>query len=382
MPVSYQIQVIQVDREDWLADLSSAVENELQSIGMHLTVAVDVTEGDLDPLVPSVAVVLVGPATRGSKELQEVISEAIRVGRVVIPVLEDLTNFHEVVPAPVAHANGFEWSGDEPERRLARVLLEELGIEDRDRRVFISHKRADGLGAAEQLHDKLTHHRFVPFIDRFDVPPGDDVQAHIADALEAYAFLLLLETPEAHSSKWVFDEVDYALSHQMGLRILQWPGNPRPIPGSDDMPRIALSAADMTTDAHGYDILTPTALDRVIDEVEKAHAHGLVRRRRMLVRSVEDAARIAGATCIPLRDWSLDVKFPTLRSIVGVTPRTPASEDLQRVDQARTTIDPDAGAMLVHTARNLRDNTRTHLEWIIHGRDLRLIPDNAIGAVW
>src|ERR1700736_728046 len=108
MPVSYQIQVIQVDREDWFADLSSAVENELQSIGMHLTVTVDVTEGDPDPLVPSVAVVLVGPEARGSKELQEVISEAIRVGRVVIPVLEDLTNFHGLVPAPVAHANGFE----------------------------------------------------------------------------------------------------------------------------------------------------------------------------------------------------------------------------------------------------------------------------------
>jgi hypothetical protein len=382
MSVKYQIQVIQVDRDEWLVDLRDAVESELQSVGMHLAVAVDITEGDVDPRVPSVAVVLVGPAAKDSDEVKDAIVEAVGVGRVVIPVLEDLTSFHEVVPPAVAHANGFPWSGSEPERRLARVLLEELGIEDCDRRVFISHKRADGLGAAEQLHDELTHRRFVPFIDRFAVPPGDDVQVHIADALEAYAFLLLLETHEAHSSRWVFDEVDYALSHQMGLLILQWPDNPKPIPGSGDLPRMALSSADLTKDAHGYDILTLTTLDRVIHGIEKAHAHGLVRRRRYLVRSVEDAARDAGATCIPLRDWSLDVTLPPRHSIVGVTPRTPAAEDLQRVDQARIKIDPDARAMLVHPTRNLRDDTRTHLEWIIHGRDLRLIPDNAIGGMW
>ncbi|GAS90710.1 toll/interleukin-1 receptor domain-containing protein [Mycolicibacterium brisbanense] len=382
MAVTYQIQMIQVDRKAWSADLRSAIENELRSVGVHLDVTVEFTGSNPDPRAPSVAVVLAGPAAKDSDKVKQAIVDAIRVGRVVIPVVEDLTNFHEVIPVPVAHANGFEWSGDRPERRLARVLLEELGIEDRNRRVFISHKREDGLGAAEQLHDQLAHHRFVPFIDRFAVPPGDDVQAHIADALESYAFLLLLETPEAHRSKWVFDEVDYALSHQMGLQIVRWPDDPKPIPGSGDLPRITLSAADLATDAHGYDVLTPTALDRVIHEVEKAHAHALVRRRRYLVRSVEDAARGAGATCIPLRHWSLDVMFPTRRSIVGVTPRTPAAEDLQRIDQTRTIIDPDARAMLVHTARYLRENTRTHLEWIIHDRDLHLIPDNAVGGAW
>src|SRR5439155_16144200 len=119
-------------------------------------------------------------------------------------------------PTDLSPLNGFEWSGTEPERRLARVLLEELGIEDKDRRVFLSNRRSDGLGAAEQLHDALSHFRFQPFIDRFGIRPGDDVQSRIADSLEQHAFLLILETSEAHLSDWVYDEVDYALSHTMG----------------------------------------------------------------------------------------------------------------------------------------------------------------------
>lgn len=382
LAVTYEIQVMHVDRDNWLADLRRAVASELLAVGMHRSVAVDVTETEPTPLVPSIAVALIGPASKDDADLSSLIGNAIGLGRIVIPVVDDLDTFHAQVPAQVSPFNGFEWSGREPEHRLAQLLLEELGIEDRERRVFLSHKREDGLGAAEQLHDELTHHRFVPFIDRFAVPTGADVQEHIADALETYAFLLILETPQAHLSHWVFDEVDYALSHTMGTLILQWPDDPTPIPGSLGIPRLLLTPGDLTTDDHGYEVLTPEALDRVIREVEIAHAHGIVRRRRMLIRNVEDAARVAGATCIPLRDWTLDISAVAGRSIVGITPRLPAAKDLQRLDETRAAIDPGACALLVHVTRRLREPTRRHLEWVTGARDLELLPDNAIGARW
>ena len=47
---------------------------------------------------------------------------------------------------PVLHPiNGFGWLGTDPARRLARELLVELGIEDSQRRVFISHLLTDSL---------------------------------------------------------------------------------------------------------------------------------------------------------------------------------------------------------------------------------------------
>jgi TIR domain len=381
--VTYELHVMQVDRPNWLADIRRAVSTELHTIGMHKSVAIDVTETPLyGGTAPAVAIVLVGPAAKTDPDLAVAITAAIADGRVVIPVVDDLDTFSDQVPPHLSPFNGFAWFGDEPERRLARVLLEELGIEERDRLVFLSHKREDGLGAAEQIHDALTHQRFIPFIDRFAIPAGADVQAHIADALEKHAFLLILETPQAHLSDWVYDEVDYALSHTMGTLILQWPGDPVPIPGSLGVPRLRLSDADLTKDDHGYDVLTPGALDRLIREIEAAHAHGIVRRRRMLIRSVEDAAKSAGASCIPLKDWSLDVIAPTGRSIIAIAPRLPVPSDLQRLDETRDQLDPSASALLVHATRHLRDPARRHLVWVTGTRNLVMLPDNAIGAHW
>lgn len=383
MTVAYEIHAHQVDRPDWLAELRQAVAQELVDLGMHRSVEVTVTEtGAPGGATPAVGIVLVGPGSKTDAGIAAEIATADAAGLVMIPVVDDLGTFHDQVPAGVAPLNGFEWSGVDPARRLSRILLEELGIEDSDRRVFISHKRSDGLGAAEQLHDALSHNRFVPFIDRFHVPPGGDVQEHIADALEQYAFVLLLETPDAHLSPWVFDEVDYALSHTMGTLIVQWPGDPSPLPGSSGIPRIALDASDLTTDSHGYEILTDDALDRLLREVEAAHANGLVRRRRMLVCSVEDAARAKARTPVALKDWTMDITSPSGRSIVAVAPRLPNAGDLQRLDQARQAIDTDAEALLVHATRHLRDPHREHLTWVKGDRNIDLIPENAIGGHW
>jgi hypothetical protein len=380
--VTYQVQALQVDRPDWLAKLSQAVAAELSDLGLHTSLSVSVTEDLLPGDAPSVAVVLVGPAAKRDASLAERILAARDGGLVIIPTVENLDRFQAQVPDSVSQINGFEWSGPEPERRLARLLLEELGIEERDRRVFISHRRSDGLGAAEQLHDGLSHARFSPFIDRFAIPVGQDVQGRIADALEGFAFLLVLETPEAHLSEWVFDEIDYALAHAMGLLVVQWPGDPKPIPGSLGVPRLVLGEDDLLRDLHGYDVLSPAAMDRIVRDVEAAHAYGIVRRRRMLVRSVQEAAESGGAVCTALRDWTLDVSSPGGRAIVAVAPRLPESEDLHQLDETRDRIDPSADALLVHAARRLDDSRKSHLEWVTGGRNLRMVPENGVGGVW
>jgi hypothetical protein len=380
--ITYHVQVLHVERSDWLAQLRQAVAAELIDLGVHKALSVSLTEDPAAGDAPALVVVLGGPEARKSSLLEDYVMQAQRSGLVVLPVVADLASFGAHVPDAASAFNGFEWSGHNPEQRLARVILEQLDIEDRDRRVFISHKRSDGIAAAEQLHDLLTHVRFGPFIDRFAIAPGGDVQRSIADALERFAFLLLLETPEAHLSDWVFDEVDYALAHAMGLLIVRWPGNPTPIPGSVGLPRLELDSSDVQRDSHGYDVLTPDAVDRVIREIEAAHARGIARRRRMLLRSVQEAAEYRGATCIPLKDWSLEINSSAGRSVVAVAPRLPESEDLHRLDAARGRLDPAASAYLVHASRYLDTERREHLEWVTGGRNIELRPENAIGGRW
>jgi hypothetical protein len=366
-----------------VVELEQAVSAEVQDIGLHRSVRVQVTESTPAASSPNVGVYLGSPTAASDLALGSRLTSALAAGTVIIPVVEDLTQFSSSVHQSLLFANGFERRSTQDFRRLARVLLENLGIEDRDRRVFISHKRDDGLGAAEQLHDHLTHAGFRPFIDRFAIRSGEGVQANIADALEDHAFLLLLETPLAHTSDWVFDEVDYALSHTMGILILQWPGDPAPVPGSPGLPRLTLGADELFKDDHDYDVLRPAALDKVVARVESSHAHGLVRRRRMLVRSIEEAARASGCTsCVPLADWRHWVEHDTGSTLVGITPRLPSAIDLQGLDEARRNTAGDPVALLVHAARELRLNLQNHLEWVVGPRDLALAPENAIGGWW
>jgi hypothetical protein len=383
MTTTYHIQVIQKDREDWMAELREAVAAEITEVGLHRTVAAAVSDAPGPSDAPSVAVYLGSYAAVSDAAVATRIEAAGAAGIVVVPVVEDLSRFGLYVPPSLALVNGFAWNGVNPARRLARSLLAELGVEDRQRRVFISHKRDDGLGAAEQLHDELSHRGFMPFIDRFAIREGHHVQEAIADALEDHAFLLLLETPLAHTSDWVFDEVDYALSHTMGTLILQWPGDPTPVPGSNNLPRLRLAVNELTTDSHEYEVVTASALDRIVADIEAAHAHGLVRRRRMLLRSIEEAASASGATaCVPLPDWRLLVEHGGVSTLLGITPRLPTAQDLQLLDAARSTVADDMGAVLVHSARILRDERATHLTWVAGDRELELTPENAIGGRW
>lgn len=382
MSTLYGIYVMHVGDEDSVAELAGAVKAELEAIGLHRSVAVDVGDEPFPDDVPSVGVFLGNAAAARDPTTLKRIDAALDSGTVVIPVVLNLARFSVEVPPRLAVLNGFAWNASEGSVRLARLLLEQLGIEDRQRGVFISHKREDGLGAAEQIHDRLTHQGFVPFIDRFAIRAGERVQSTIADALESHAFMLMLETPEAHGSPWVFDEVDYALSHYMGILIVSWPEDPLPVPGSIGLPRHTLAADDVIRDPHGYEVLTDSAINRLVAAVEAAHARGIVRRRRMLTRSVEEAAFAAGATAVPQRAWQLLIEQAGKSTLVGITPRLPTAEDLQRLDEARSEVDAEAEAVLVHSARVLRPSLKQHLVWVAGTRDLVLTPENAVGGTW
>lgn len=383
MGIAYQVQVVKVGRQEWFNQLQEAIRNELTCLGLHNSLRVEVSEHTASGNTPSLVLVFGEPGLQVNISVQLKIQDALSKGLLVIPVVDNLSFFAKEIPHEVSQFNAFEWSGDKAPQRLAHIVLEQLGIEEGDRRVFISYRRTDGLGAAEQLHDALSHKRFKPFIDRFSIDPGEDVQAKIADVLEDFAFLLLLETPEAHTSDWVYDELDYALAHTLGILIVQWPGSPKEVPGSSGIQRLVLQSSDIKKDTHNYDILTSSAVNKLTSMIEDAHAFAIVRRRRNLLQSVDDTATESGAVCTPLKDWTLDVAGANgAHSIVRVSARLPTCKDLQQLDETREKIDHRASARLIHAARHLSDQRREHLDWIVRNRDLTFISDNMIGAKW
>lgn len=378
MTIVYGVHVIHADRGAWRDALDAALAAEIKNLGLHQDVQVRLVSAPGEASVLS-AVYLASNvgATRCEQDIRCALDRLVPV----LPVVEDVTHYRAVAPPSLHGINGWEWNGPEPARRLARVLLEQLGIEERQRRVFISHRRDDGINAAEQLHDELSHRFFEPFIDRFAIPSGEDVQERIAEALEQYAFLLLLETPLAHDSPWVFYEVEYALSHSVGMHIVRWPAVVEAIPATAGLRRLQLDPADLVGAADRR-TLTPECLNRVVAEVEELHAQAMVRRRRLVISSIADAASEAGCSCVPLPGGRLLVECEERRDIVGTATRLPTVEDLYRLDQAREELSQPASPVLVHAARRLGVHRRAVLQWATARRQMTLLPENAIGAYW
>lgn len=367
-------------RPEWL---SEAITQELDALGATRTLSVECVRGPApDTMRPAVSLYFAKPPFSLTAELEQYVTSSLAGGRLVIPIVTELTDAAALVPDYLDTLNAFPFPGRTDAGKLARTLLEEIGIEDKQRRAFISHRREDGLAAAEQLHDHLSQIGFHPFIDRFHIRPGRDVQEQIADQLEDCALLVLLETPAAHKSEWVLDEVDYALSHLLGMQILTWPGgNIRPLPGTPSLPRHMLAKSDLMPDK-GYDVFTSDALDRILVNIEAEHARTMASRRRYLLVSTEEAAVDSGRQCSVLAGWRLKVTGGADASIVQVTPRLPTVDDLFSLDKARAEYDDTANGILLHAARRLSRDRRSLLTWAGEFRNLTLVPENAVGAFW
>ena len=387
--VPYFVEIFGNDQDSWRSLLADAVQNELRSLGVNHTLNVELVDPPNDR-EPSVGLYLAGSRAVEDPGILARLEASVASGRVIIPVVEALDDFNAVVPECLRLINGFGWTEPSPEIRLARLILEELGIEERQRRAFISHRRHDGLAAAEQLHDHLSHNGFVPFIDRFHIPAGANVQNEIADSLEDCALVVLLETPLAHESPWVFYEVNYGVGHQLGVHIVTWPGSITMMPGTDRLLRQVLEPGDLTPH-RGYDTFTDEALGKITREIEAEHARALVSRRRYLLRGTEEAARDAGRASTPLPGWRLFVSEPpdgqespeSSRSwVVQVSARLPTVYDLYSLDHTRTSLLGMPPGLLVHAARTLSEPRRRLLAWAGDNRDLALLPENAVGGFW
>jgi TIR domain len=377
--VRYYIEIFAGPAEPGRQALLDSLAGEVRGLGIHRAVELVAAAPPADE--PNIGVYFGNPLLAQDAETTERVAAALAAGRPVVPVVGNLTEFPACVPGCLRLVNGVEWTAASPDTGLAQTVLMGLGITERQRRVFISHKREDGMAAAGQLHEALSRHGFFPFIDRFHIAPGRNVKEEIANQLDDCALLLLVETPLAHDSPWVLDEVDHALTRNLGAHIVTWPGVSEQIPGTSGLARQRLAPGDIVPH-RGFDTLTDSALEEVVISVEAEHARALVRRRRYLITSLEDAAREAGLDCVPIPGWGTVVSGPEGPSIVQVTPRMPTVEDLYELDITRSKFPGGPSGVLVHAPRRVPASRREVLAWAGASRDLTLVPENAIGGYW
>jgi hypothetical protein len=354
------------------AALQQAIERLVADLGADRfarVLTMDVTKLSLK--VPSVAVVFWSDDL--TPEQLDAVTLCRSEGVTVLPVV-DTTTTMPAMPADMSRLNAVGW--DDGPAHLARIILRDVGLCEPTRGVFISHRRLDGLEAAETLFEAFAKAGWRPFVDRFDIEAGADVQDRIDEVLEEVAFLLLLETPSAASSPWVQHEVLYALEHHMGVAIVNIDDAPY-FPATADLPHHDLRGAFDMNGTHI--VLSGDAVNEIVELVETNHAIALARRRRQLLVSAMAAASAAGHSVDVVPNWRLRVGTAHANEFVGVLPHLPDPHDLYDIDNAGG----QAGrSVLVHAAHVIPADRSDVLQWIIGARDIDLVPSNAIGARW
>lgn len=322
-----------------------------------------------------VVIVFCNPRSVRDATLNDRVMEAVDAGKIVIPVVSSLLRYETRVPRSAIKLNGFRARYKADVARLASFLLGEIGISPAARRLFISHRRSDAMDVAEQLFGYFSKAGFQPFIDRFDIPPGRDMQEEISAAIEDAGMVLFLESPDAHQSPWAFYEVNHAMSHQLGVHIVTWPGHPVQLKSTSHLSRQRLAASDFDSPQ----ALTPQALEAIRVEVESAYFASQIRKRSAMFDSLVAVARDNGADAVAMPRWRIRIEKPGIRSlIVQVISRLPVAEDVWDIDTFRDKNYPGSAAVVVHAARSYSQLRKEFLAWTVRGRGVRLTPENEL----
>lgn len=174
---------------------------------------------------------------------------------------------------------------DVVDEALVDEVLTLLWQRRRQRRIFISYRRAESLAVARQLADHYGERSFDVFLDERSIDPGDDFQDELKRRLHDSDVVLLLVTPGLGTSKWVREEIAFAQAHRIGVLGVVWPGSGAGAPGGS-----ATVAELMPDQQFRLPATTLAAHDRVLATAELSE----VDRMLFLGRSVTVARRITG----------------------------------------------------------------------------------------
>ncbi len=298
----------------------------------------------------------------------------------VLPVVGVGDVFDDVVPKSLHPINALDTSSL---AKISAAALRWLGLTEKHRRVFVSYRRSDSLLIGEQLWETLSKAGFDVFLDRFSVDPGVDFQERLTEALSDKAFLLLVESPDVTTSKWVEYEVEYGRKNRMGLLALTWPRSSK-MKNVFEKQRCHLTEPGDLEDTSRGHRLSAEFLASLPDLVEHAHAKAMLARRRRMMGSLEAEMRRRNINYKLLSDWTLlaETHVPGGGQLFSITPRPPEIPDLFILDTQfganGTTL---AQGVLIHTAAWMSEERQRLLKWAIAARKLALVNEDQIVQV-
>lgn len=319
----------------------------------------------LTSTTPTVAVFLGGDSSTNSDEAAALVRDAVPV----IPVVSATSRFRELVPPALHPINGVEVDWAAPNfSDTVNLVLENLGLLRRTRRLFISYLRSESTPIAHQLRVAFDDAGYDPFLDTSGVPRGHDFQSILWHRLLDSDVAIILDTPDFLTSRWTTEEVANAQAMSVGMVRVVWPKAPD-VPAAD----LALQLYLDHSDFQGTE-LTEAAVSRVVNATAALRARCVAARHtNLIVEFCSEAARVGVATSIQ-PDRYVVATLPNGRRIaavpaVGVPDASVYHEASQRFPSAGGSADE---AVFIYDHRGMLPAWGELLEWLdgylpVHG---------------
>lgn len=173
-------------------------------------------EDEVDPLFPSLYLYYCATDNdanyNGSKDLS-----LLAKNYSILPIVEDLKNCKICLPEELNVINVLEVKENEAIDKIKNYILKYFGLIDTNRKVFISYKRDDCEGFAQELFTELSKKNYIPFLDSYIIEPSINFQEHLKHELADSEIMLFINSTNYGKSKWCKEELLAASEMQVGI---------------------------------------------------------------------------------------------------------------------------------------------------------------------
>lgn len=359
MKIKYQMQILGPNGEANAAALEDEVSRLFEAMGLDFSLHGEILHGALR--APEwegfpVAVWFGGAGASNPDECDMAIHFLER-GFSVFPVVSDLGHYMAHTPKCLHPINGQELDLKE----VARNVMSGFRLSRKQRQAFISYKRAESRGVANQLFHQLSERLYRPFLDTVSVDKGADFQKSLWSRMADVDLLVLLDSPTALESRWVHEEFNRA--HDLGMGVVQliWPGHPRTLGTELSIPFQFTDGDFEHGDSSPSGVLKPEVLEKVVDMIESTRIRSLNARRTRLVEGLLSGASGTGLTIQvhPCRQVDVlrgDDKLAEVVPFVGI-PDSIAVFEHERDSTHETTF-------VVYSGLGVDEQWTEHLHWL------------------
>lgn len=358
----YQVLFLNDDSSDTSDAIRTSLRTAAEDLGLNPDVDVvllsESSWSNFDRRYPAAAVYF--GFSSGSAATTRVLDDVLSAGITVLPLVSTLTRYRSAVPQALWDINGIEDVPADPECRcIVDLVLRELRLIRGKRSAFVSYKRADSSGVAEQLYRALDDRKYDVFLDTHSVEAGRRFQSVLWDRLGDADVLVLLNSPNAFTSTWVEQEVTRAQNLGLGVIQIVWPTQPLRLDMDLCVP-IVLRTDSFDADGR----LTEATLTDVLNQVEAIRARSFAARRSRVVGDLQAYAVAAGTTAYLQPNGTVDVQHGGRKIRVQPVVGHPESELIHDTHDSCASLGPDTVGAIIFDDLGLYPSKNAHLKWL------------------